>query len=160
MRNTVKLENKYQALLYLVVHCYIYYLAVRESDDCISLDIRQSVLNIWDDKDVKGSFLEFLNMLSENSEWLDLDILDQMYEIVNRFELFPQYGVAKSMIIEPVTSDFYLFLILFMSHEFFLPELLERNIDDVQAFRYVSEGNEDKTKGKTHKTSKRSTRKL
>ena len=147
MRNTVRLDNKYQALLYLVVHCYIYYLAVRESDDCVPADIRQSALNIWDDKAVKGAFLDFLNMLSENSEWLDLDILDQMYGIIDRFELFPQYGASKSMIIEPVTSDFYLFFILFMSHEFFLPELLERNIDDMRAFRYVSEGNEDKTKG-------------
>lgn len=83
------------------------------------------------DKAVKGAFLDFLNMLSENSEWLNLDILDQMYGIIDRFELFPQYGAAKSMIIEPVTSDFYLFFILFMSHEFFLPELLERNIDDI-----------------------------
>lgn len=146
MRNTVSLDNKYQALLYLAVHCYIYYLAVRESDDCVPMDIRQSALNIWDDKGVKESFLDFLNMLAENPEWLNLDILDQMYEIVNRFELFPQYGTAKSMIIEPVTSDFYLFLILFMSHEFFLPELLERNVDDMRAFRYVSKGNEDKTK--------------
>ena len=80
---------------------------------------------------MKGAFLDFLNMLSENSEWLNLDILDQMYGIIDRFELFPQYGAAKSMIIEPVTSDFYLFFILFMSHEFFLPELLERNIDDI-----------------------------
>ncbi|MFR3658660.1 MAG: hypothetical protein ACLTWK_10335 [Eisenbergiella sp.] len=95
---------------------------------------------------MRDSFWEFLNMLSENSEWLDLDILDQMYGIVNKFELFPQYGVAKAMIIEPVTSDFYLFLILFMSHEFLLPELLERNIDDMRAFRYVSYGNENRTK--------------
>ena len=146
MRKTVRLDNKYQALLYLVVHCYIYYLAVRESDDCVPAVIRQSALNIWNDKAVKDAFLDFLNMLSENSEWLDLDILDQMYGIVNRFELFPQYEAVKSMIIEPVTSDYYLFLILFMSHEFFLPELLERNIDDMRAFRYVSEGNEDKTK--------------
>lgn len=146
MRNTVRLDNKYQALLYLTVHCYTYYLAVRESDDCVPVNIRQSALNIWNDKGVKESFLDFLNMLAENSEWLDLDILDQMYEIVNRFELFPQYGTVKSMIIELVTSDFYLFLILFMSHEFFLPELLERNIDDMRAFRYVSDGNEDKTK--------------
>lgn len=146
MRNTVRLDNKYQALLYLVVHCYIYYLAVRESNDCVPNDIRQSALNIWENQDVKDSFLDFLNMLSENSEWLDLDILDQMYGIVNKFELFPRYRVAKEMIIEPITSDFYLFLILFMSHEFLLPELLERNIDDMRAFRYVSDGNEDRTK--------------
>lgn len=145
MGNTVRLDNKYQALLYLVVHCYIYYLAVRESDNCVPADIRQSTLNIWNDKAVKGAFLDFLNMLSENSEWLDLDMLDQMYGIVNRFELPPQYESTKSMIIELVTSDFYLFLILFMSHEFLLPELLERNIDDMRAFKYVSEGNEEKT---------------
>ncbi len=146
MKNTIKLDNEYQALLYLVVHDYIYYLAVREGDDCVPTDIRQSALNIWDDEAVKRSFLSFLDMLSEKSEWLNLDILDQMHGIVNRFELFPQYEAAKSMIIEPVTSDYYLFLILFMSHEFLLPELLERNIDDMRAFRYVSDGNEYNTK--------------
>ncbi len=82
MRNTVRLDNKYQALLYLVVHCYIYYLAERESDSCVPADIRQSALNIWDDKAVKEAFFgDFLNMLSENSEWLNLDILDQIWEI-------------------------------------------------------------------------------
>ncbi|ODR42459.1 hypothetical protein [Eisenbergiella tayi] len=146
MGDIVKLDNKYQALLYLVVHCYIYYLAVRESDDCVPEDIRESVLNIWDDKSVKEVFWAFLNKLSINSEWLDLDILDKMYEIVNSFELFPRYKSTKAMIIEPVISDFYLFLILFMSHEYFLPELLKINIDDMRAFRYVSKGNEDKTK--------------
>lgn len=146
MKNTVILDNKYQALLYLVVHCYVYYLAVRESDNCVSADIRQSALNIWDDKEVKRAFLNFLNMLSEKSEWMDLDILDQMYEIIDRFELFPQYESVKSMIIETVVTDYYLFLILFMFHEFRLSGLLERNIDDMQAFTYVSDGNEDKTK--------------
>jgi len=146
MKQTVKLDNKYQALLYLVVHCYIYYLAVRETDDCVLEDIRQSALNIWNDEYVKDAFLEFLNMLAETPEWLDLNILDQMYAIVDRFELFPQYESVKSMIIEPVVSDFYLFLILFMSYEFYLPVLLEKNIDDMRAFRYVSDGNENTTK--------------
>lgn len=146
MKNTVTLDNKYQALFYMVVHCYVYYLAVRESGDCVPADIRQSALNIWNDKDVKDSYLEFLNMLSEKEEWLDLDILDQMNNIVKSFELFPQFESAKTMIIEFTTSDYYLFLILFMSHEFYLPELLETNIDDMRAFRYVSDGNEDKTK--------------
>ena len=146
MTNTFKLENRYQALLYLVVHCYIYYLAVRESNDCVTPDIRQSALNIWNDKGVKGAFLHFLNVLSRNSQWLDLDMHNQMYEIVYKFELFPQYEHFKYIIINSVTLDFYLFLILFMSHEFFLPDLLERSIDDMQAFRYVSDGNEYKTK--------------
>lgn len=142
----VILRNKYQVLLYLSVHCYIYYLAVRESNDCVTADIRQSALNIWNDKDVKNSFWRFLNILSENSEWLDLDMFNQLYGILNTFELFPHYENAKIMIMESVTLDFYLFLVLFMSHRFFLPDLLERNVDDVQAFRYVSNGNEGRTK--------------
>lgn len=146
MKQIVRLENKYQALLYIAVHCYIYYLAERENDTCIPEDIRQSAKNIWEDKEVKDAFLEFLNMLSENSEWLDLTILDQMYRIVNRFELFPKYESVKSMIIETVVSDYYLFLVSFMAHEFYLPDLLERNIDDMRAFRYVKEGSESITK--------------
>ena len=50
------------------------------------------------------------------------------------------------MIIEPVIVDFYLFVILYMNQNFYLPGVLERNIDDMRTFRYVSDGNEDKTK--------------
>lgn len=146
MNNIVELDNKYQVLLYIAVHCYIYYLAVRESDDCVPENIRKSAKNIWDDKNVKNAFVSFLDILAENSEWLDLDILDQTYEIVDKYELFPQYESVKTMIIEYVVSDFYLFLILFMSHEYYLPELLEKNIDDMSVFKYVSDGNEKKTK--------------
>lgn len=147
MKNIVKIDTKYQAILYLVVHSYVYYLAVRESDSCVSKDIRQSALNIWDDPKVQSSFFKFLKLLSNNPDLLDLNTFAQMVEIVFRFELFPRYEFSKNMIIESVTLDFYLFIILFMSREFFLPELLERNIDDMQAFSYVSSGNADQTKG-------------
>lgn len=146
MKQTVKIDNKYHAILYIAVHCYVYYLAVRESDNCVPADIRQSAKNIWDDKIIKDAFIEFLNMLAETPEWLDLETLDLLHGIVDRFELFPQYESFKSMIIEHVVSDFYLFLILFMSQEFYLPELVERNIDDVNAYRYVLNGNDYKTK--------------
>ena len=146
MKYAFSLDNKYQAIFYLCVHCYIYYLAIRESDNCVTEDIRQSAKNIWDDNKVKDAFIEFLNKLAENSEWLNLDVLDEIGNVLNGFELFPQYEMYKNMIIEYVVSDFYLFLILFMEHQFFLPDLLDRNIDDIKAFRYVSDDNEGKTK--------------
>lgn len=145
MGNIIKLDNKYEVLLYLSVHCYIYYLAIRETDDCVSNDIRQSALNLWEDEDVRKAFKNFLNILSENPEWLELDVLNQMHDVVKRFEMFPQYRSSKYMIIEPVTSDFYLFIVLFMSHEYLLPGILEKNIDDMRVFRYVSDGMGDKT---------------
>ena len=145
MGNIIKLDNKYEVLLYLSVHCYIYYLAIRENDDCVSDDIRQSALNLWHDKEVRNAFRNFLHILSENPEWLELGVLNQMHDVVNRFDMFPKYRSSKCMIIEPVTSDFYLFIVLFMSHEYFLPDLLERNIDDRRVFRYVSDGMGGKT---------------
>lgn len=145
MGNIFKLDNKYEVLLYLSVHCYIYYLAIRETDDCVSNDIRQSALNLWKDEEVRNAFKNFLNILSENPEWLELEVLNQMHDVLKRFEMFPQYRSSKCMIIEPVTSDFYLFIVLFMSHEYLLPGILEKNIDDMLVFRYVSDGMGDKT---------------
>lgn len=146
IRNTVKLDNKYQALFYLAVHIYLYYLAVRESSDCVPENVRQGAKRVLDDERVKNVFEGFLDMLAENSEWLDLDMLKQLHEILDRYELFPMYENVKTMIIEYVVSDFYIFLILFMSHQYFLPELLDKNIDDMAAFRYVADESENKTK--------------
>lgn len=146
MGNSVKLDNKYQALLYICVHCYIYYLAEKESDECVSENIRNSARLLWTDEKVKNSFLEFLNMLAENSEWLDMTFLDQILSMLDRYELFPKDESSKMMIMDKAVSDFYLFLILFMQTEFWSVDLLENNIDDMRAFRYVSGDNESKTK--------------
>lgn len=146
IKNTVKLDNKYQALMYLAVHCYVYYLAERESADCVHENIRKVSKNILNDEKVKIVFGSFLDMLAENIEWLDLDMHEQICKMLDRYELFPIYENVKTMIMDSVVSDFYMFLVLFMSHEYFLPELLEKNIDDMEAFRYVTDGNEEKTK--------------
>lgn len=146
MGNKTSLDNKYQALLYICVHCYIYYLAEKESDECVSENIRKSAKNLWSDEKVKNSFLEFLNMLAEHSEWLDLSFLEHILSILDRYELFPKDESTKIMIMDKVVSDFYLFLILFMETEFWPSNLLENNIDDMRVFRYVSGDSESKTK--------------
>lgn len=146
MRNLIMLDNKDQALLYLSVHCYIYYLAVREDDDCISPELRNSAKSIWNDENVKRVFSNFINKLFSNLDWINIEFLDEIYNIIKRFELFPTYTSSKVMIAEQVTSDFYLFLVLFLSHRYFCPELLEKNIDDIRAFRYVAFNSENETK--------------
>lgn len=146
IRHTVKLDNKYQALFYLAVHCYLYYLAERESNDCVPENIRQGAKSVLEDENVKNAFGDFLTMLAENPEWLDLNIPKQLHEILDRYELFPIYDNVKTMVIEYVISDFYIFLILFMSQQYFLPELLDKNIDDMMTFRYVAYKNENETK--------------
>ena len=139
-------SNKYQFLLYLTVHCYVYYLAVRENDDCVTEKIRHSARNIWEDPKIKDAFLDYLNILAENSQWINLDILRQMENVMNGYELFSQNGTSKVMMIESVISEFYIFFVVFMSCEFNLPELLERNVDDSRMIWYVSKANEKTTK--------------
>lgn len=146
MRNIVGSSSKYQTLFYLIVHCYIFYLAIREYDNCVTNDIRQSALNLWEDKDVQNFFIELLNELSGTPEWLNSSTRVQIYEVLDKFELFPHNMDAKCMIMETVVSDFYLFLVLYISSEFILPDLLEQNIDDLWAFSYISKGNEYRTK--------------
>lgn len=146
MGTVFSLDNKYQALLYLSVHCYIYYIAEREKDECVPEDIRKSVSDIWNDDAVKVAFKNFIDELSEKEEWLNLDMYNQMCSILDKYELYPKYGATKCMLIKYVVSDFYLFLILYMSYEFLLPGLLEKNIDDAQAYRYILHTNEKKTK--------------
>lgn len=140
MKQIIKLDNRYQVLFYMMVHCYIYYLAEREDDDCIPNEVRKSAKNIWNDTEIRDAFLELLNALAEHEEWLEIDIPEKMSIFLHRYEFFPKYNSFKSMIIEYVISDFYIFLILFMSRQFFLPELLDRNIDDLKGFRYVCDG--------------------
>ena len=52
------------------------------------------------------------------------------------------------MMIESVISEFYIFFVVFMSCEFNLPELLERNVDDSRMIWYVSKSNEKNDEGK------------
>ena len=84
-------------------------------------------------------FGDFLNKLSEKEEWLESGNLKQIYEIVKKYEFYPQYESSKCMIIEPVIVDFYLFVILYMNQNFYLPGVLERNIDDMRTFRYAQQ---------------------
>ena len=140
------LNNKCEALFYLSVHCYIYYLAEKKAIPVFPKEIRQSALNIWNDKAVQEVLGTSLINCQKKEEWLESGNLKQIYEIVKKYEFYPQYESSKCMIIEPVIVDFYLFVILYMNQNFYLPGVLERNIDDMRTFRYVSDGNEDKTK--------------
>lgn len=72
--------------------------------------IRHSARNIWEDPKIKDAFLDYLNILAENSQWINLDILRQMENVMNGYELFSQNGTSKVMMIESVISEFYIFL--------------------------------------------------
>ena len=146
MSNLYSLDHKYQALLYLLNHCYLYYLAEREGEDCVSKERRQYAKNILYNGEVKKSFDSFLSLLSEHEDWIDPTLPVEMKRILDRYELFPPYGGVKSMILEYVIDDFYLFIVLYMNQMYYMPELLKKNIDDMSALRLVTHESEERTK--------------
>ena len=90
------------------------------------IDFNKLSYLILNDVEAKGAFGSLISMLVENAEWLDIEMYKNMRNILKGYELYPKYFSAKRMIIEDVVTDFYIFLILFMDHEYYLPELLER----------------------------------
>ncbi len=147
MSNLYSLDHKYQALLYLLNHCYLYYIAEREGEDCVSKERRQYAKNILYNGEVKKSFDSFLSLLSEHEDWIDPTLPVEMKRILDRYELFPPYGGVKSMILEYVIDDFYLFIVLYINQMYYMPELLKKNIDDMSALRLVTHDSEERTKG-------------
>lgn len=82
--------------------------------------------------------------LDRQKNWCKTDVVIQVaYYLAEReYELFPRYSAAKTMIMNNVVQDFYLFLILYIEKEFYAPNLLEKNIGGEFASIYLGDGAE------------------
>ncbi len=146
MANSFPLEGKYEVLLGLLVHCYLYYLSRRESEKVIAPEIRICAEKIILHGDVKREYNKFLqNMFVINRDSLDIAILKQMIRILRPYERFNDASKGK-MIIENVINEYYMFIILYLSNTYHMPELLERNLDDDIYTGYVYENKAENTK--------------
>lgn len=146
MANSFPLEGKYEVLLGLLVHCYLYYLSRRESEKVIAPEIRICAEKIILHGDVKRKYNKFLeNMFVINRDSLDIAIPKQMIRILRPYERFNDASKGK-MIIENVINEYYMFIILYLSNTYHMPELLERNLGDDIYTGYVYENKAENTK--------------
>lgn len=146
MANSYQMNNVQYAILGLSVHCFLYYLGYRESEVCVSLEIKEKAQGILNDSRVKNAFSHFLYQLSECQEWLGEKLELEILRILDRHELFPKYSNSKTMISDLVVKDFYLFIILYLAHEYYIPELVEKALDDNRYLGYAYEVNNAKTR--------------
>lgn len=145
MKNIFRLKEKYEVLLGLLVHCYLYYLSERESENVIAPEMRTCAKNIILHRDVKRVYKSFLENLCINSSSLDIDILKQMIKILSPYEQFNDHSKG-SMIIKNVINEYYMFVILYLSNTYHMPGLLERNLDDDIYSGYLYENKAENTK--------------
>lgn len=146
MANIFYLENKYQVLMGMLVHCYLYYLAKRESKQVLPQMFQDCAEKIITNKAVKKVFKGFLEQINRRSDLIDIGIMEQMIKILSSYEKIGS-GSKNYLIMENVVREFYLFVILYLSHTYYVKDLYEKNLDDNVYTSYIYEKNEKKTKG-------------
>ncbi len=146
LSNTYRIENRQYAVLVLSTHCFLYYLGYRETEDCVDTSIKMQAQRILGDAKVKEVFLRFLYMLSENQEFINKKLALDILKILDRHELFPKYSNSKTMIGDTVVKDFYLFIILYLAHKYYIPEIVEKALDIDEYTSYVYLTNSEHTK--------------
>ena len=145
MAKIFRLEKKHEVLLCLLVHCYLYYLTERESEKVIPLEMRRCGEKIISHRDVKRAYKVFLEHLCINSSDLNINMLKQMIKILSSYERFNDHSKGY-LIMENVTKEYYMFIILYLSNTYHMPGLLERNLDDDIYLGYVYENKAENTK--------------
>lgn len=144
MANIFRLKEKYEVLLGLLVHCYLYYLSKRESEKVVTPEVRNCAERIVLHKSVKKVYRQFLERLCIDSSSLNSDMLKQMIKLLGPYERLGSH--TKYMIIENVINEYYMFIILYLSNTYHMPGLLERNLDDDTYSGYVYENKVENTK--------------
>lgn len=137
---------KAEASLILSMHCYLYYCAYRETDDCISKELRCRAYNILNDENVKKSYFRFISLLSNEESWIDNEFQESMHDLLYSHEMFPKYDNSKTMLIPSVVNEFYFFTVAYISHKYLNKKDIYKNIDDLSLMFYVIADRLNKTK--------------
>lgn len=131
-----KVEDEIFAFKTMLIHCFMYYLAYRESDDCIDVNFRDQIKNILTDKDIVKSIKNFYYRLSENVSIISEQTKSEMIVTLQPYELFPKHSDAKIMIISEVIKEYFLYISLLIVRYSFNKSILNEllNTQDYYSF--------------------------
>lgn len=113
--HTYKVEDVSGVFKTMLVHCFMYYLAFRESNDCVGKTTQENVKNLITDKTVINSVNNYYYRLSENVKVIDAGLEETIRSTLQHYELFPIHSNSKSMILDSVIRDYYLYVVLLLS---------------------------------------------
>lgn len=135
MRNIYKIDNRYQALFYLAIQCYLFYLT-EENEECVTSEIKQEALQIIHDGEVKKIFSHIIDVLSYGEDVLDAKMENQMLELLERYELLPRYSNTKTIIIQDIIRFYYVFFVSYIANDNCTEELIDNIVDTKDISRY------------------------
>lgn len=130
-------RNKYFDLLCISMHCYLYYLGKKEGDDCVLPEIKNVAKEIIEDNRIKNIFKCFLyNSFSRDDGMFETDIEKAIYNLVSRYEMFPKYANAKTMIMQDVVQEFYVFMVLYCENLYYFKDILPKALKNEMNMYY------------------------
>ena len=141
IKNTYKVDNQQLVLRVMLIHCYMYYIAFREKEECIDKNIQESLKEILLCNDVVNAVLNFYSRVSKNSDLVNEQIERKMEEIMQRYELFPEHSNVKVIIIEGVVRDYFLYVALIIERYSLKRDFLEKALNTQKYYMYLTDSN-------------------
>lgn len=126
INNTFKVDNQQFVLKVMLIHCYMYYIAFREKEECIDKKIQERLKEILLSNDVANAVLNFYFRVSRNSDLVNEQIERKMEETLQHYELLPVHSNAKAIIIDGVVRDYFLYVALIIERYSLRRDFLEK----------------------------------
>lgn len=139
MQYPYRITEKEYILRIMLIHCFMYYIAYREGQECVDEELQTLVKEILVDNDVIKEINDFYYRVFENQELFDAGIQRRMESILGIFELQPEHVRVKSMIMPDVIKDYYLYVALIINRYLFQENFLENLLDTKKYYHYLIE---------------------
>lgn len=139
--------DKYEILYYLSVNCYLYYLAEKETTICVDSNIKASARDLLEDQKVVNINEYLFFIICDRLEKYD-DLEQDLQDMMSGCEWFPKYDNGKTLIMESVVREFYVFVQLYLNCNYRFREQNNFPISE-EPIKYIMQfldGNEENTK--------------
>lgn len=109
--------HKSEILYYLAIDCYLYYLSEKESPNCVDISLKNAAKQFLEDTRVVN-LNEYLFSKIERSVLEYIDLENDLQQMLQKCEWFPKYSDCKTMIMENVVREFYIFMQTIMNNNY------------------------------------------
>lgn len=135
------------AWMFIRFHCFLYYLAFYESEDCIGPDVQRKAVGLLNDAAVKRSFLyifrsiirEDKNLRGYYSEKYNIFHISLIHDFIDSMEPYQHFHntvMFRGITMNSAAEEFIVCMILFVAQIKEDPQLLEHIIPDNRAESY------------------------
>ncbi len=137
--NTYTINSEEFVLKIVLVHCYMYYLAFCENEDCIDVGLQKRLKEALIREDVVASVQNFIYRLSENSAVISENFEAKLEDTIIQFELFPKHATGKIMIIDNIAREYFLYFVLILERYSISRDIVSRLLQTKRYSQYLSD---------------------